>query len=230
MCFNLFAYVIKTPQKTFAEGMLTPLDSLLMTLIRLWRGFALEDIAMTFGVSCSFASKVSYSYIHLQYLQFGRLSGKIFTSRGAKPKFSLPRCLKPSTDYRVTLDVTSIKIQAPYHYRQQGNTWSSCKSENCVNYKVGYNKCGGTSFVSRCFEGAISDIELFAKSRIIDMLHPNDVILEDKGFTVQHLCDPVGAKVICPPLLGDRERLSAEEELLTKKIAAGRVHVERLMR
>jgi len=232
MCYNLkFDYVIKTTQKKrIAEGTLTPLDCLLMTLIRLRRGFALEDIAMMFGVSCSFASKVFYTYIQLLYLQFVRLREKIFTPRGAQPKSSLPRCLKPFTNYRVTLDVTSIKIQAPYHYRQQGNTWSSYKSENCVNYMVGCNKSGGTSFVSRGFEGAISDIELFAKSGIIDMLHPNDVILGDRGFTVQHLCDLVGAKVIYPPFLGDRERLSAEEELLTKKIAAGRVHVERLIR
>lgn len=63
-----------------------------------------------------------------------------------------------------------------------------------------------------------------------ELLDRGDVILADRGFTIEDQLDPLGVKVIFPPFLGDRQHLSREEELLTKHIAAARIHVERVIR
>jgi len=205
-------------------------DRLLLTLFRLRTGTSIENTAFFFGVSKTVAGKVFDTFIQLLYLQFLRLKEEMFTPKTAQPQAVRPTCLKPFDNYRVTIDSTSVKIEMPYHYRQQGNTFSSYKSANVGTVMVGCNCHGAVSFVSQVFEGALSDIDLFEKSNIVDMLHPNDVIIGDRGFTVQPLLDPVEVKILIPAFLGDRERLSAEEELLNKRISAARVHVERTIR
>ena len=57
-------------------------------------------------------------------------------------------------------------------------------------------------------------------------IRPHDVILADRGFTVQYLLNPLQADIKIPFLKG-RSSLSAAEELSTRKNAKARIHVER---
>jgi len=130
----------------------------------------------------------------------------------------------------MVLDTTSIHIQRPYNYRQQGNTYSSYKGDCVVNILVGITGWGSVAYVSDAFEGAISDRALLDVSGLKDLLEPGDLILVDRGFNIQDMMDEIGVKVLHPPFLGKRKKLSREEVLLTRTIASSRVHVERAIR
>ena len=56
---------------------------------------------------------------------------------------------------------------------------------------------------------------------------PHDVILADRGFTVQDLLNPLQADVKIPSFLKGTSSLSAAEELSSRKTAKARIHVER---
>ena len=60
---------------------------------------------------------------------------------------------------------------------------------------------GGACFVSDLFEGDISDVQIFEESGIFKHIEPYDVILADRGFTVQHLVNPLLAQINIPDFL-----------------------------
>ena len=86
---------------------------------------------------------------------------------------------------------------------------------------------GGASFVSDLFEGDIDDMKIFQEIGIMKHIRPNDLILADRGYTVQHLLNYLQAEIKIPSFLTGRESLSIAEELETRKIAKARIHVER---
>lgn len=86
---------------------------------------------------------------------------------------------------------------------------------------------GGSCFVSDHYEGDISDVQMFEQSGILKHIEPQDVILVDRGFTIQDLVNPLQAYIQIPAFLKGRGNLSAAEELSTRKITKARVHVER---
>lgn len=82
-------------------------------------------------------------------------------------------------------------------------------------------------FVSDLYEGAISDRDIFEQCGILEHLHPSDLLLVDRGFTVKDLLMSRQVKMNIPPFLKGRDNLTPQEELLTRKIAKARIHVER---
>ena len=73
------------------------------------------------------------------------------------------------------------------------------------------------------FEGAIDDVQIFKECDI----NPDDIIMADRGFTVQDLLHPLNAFVKIPSFLKGRKNLCSTEELESRKIAKARIHVER---
>ena len=67
----------------------------------------------------------------------------------------------------------------------------------------------------------------FRRPCIMKHIRPNDLILADRGFTAQHLLNPLQAEVKIPSFLKVREHLTVVEELSMRKIAKARIHVER---
>lgn len=228
-----YQYNSTTPNKRKKQkrpDRLTHFDRLLLTFMRLRRGFSIEDLALFFDVSSSLISDVFYAVVNLLYRQFLPLRERMFTTRAAQPTSVLPACLKPFKNFRATIDTTEVKIQVPYHYKQQGNTFSNYKGANVVNYLVACNCWGAVSFISPGFEGSISDVELFKVSGICDLLHPDDVLLVDRGFLVETQTDALRVKIVRPAFQGERTVFSKEENLMNSKISAGRIHIERCIR
>lgn len=82
-------------------------------------------------------------------------------------------------------------------------------------------------FVSDLFEGDIDDVCIFKESGVLKHLKPYDLVLADRGFTVQDLLNPLQVQLKIPSFLKGRKILSAAEELETRSIAKARIHVER---
>ena len=80
--------------------------------------------------------------------------------------------------------------------------------------------------MSDLFEGDIDDVQIFRECGIMKHIRPHDVILADRGFTVQDLLNPLQADIKIPSFLKGRSSLSAAEELSTRKNWKKRIHVE----
>lgn len=72
-------------------------------------------------------------------------------------------------------------------------------------------------------------IDLVKKSKLMDLLEENDLVLADRGFTIKELTDEKNVALNIPPFLKGRERLTAEEEILTKNIAKERIYIEHVV-
>ena len=65
----------------------------------------------------------------------------------------------------------------------------------------------------------VTDLKLFIKE--------DDVLLADRSFNIQDVADEMKIKLYIPPFLCGRKKLTAEKEVLTKKLAKTRIHIER---
>ena len=73
---------------------------------------------------------------------------------------------------------------------------------------------------------SIDDVEIFRLCDILEHINPGDLLLVDKGFTVQHLLLAKQTTIEIPAFLGKRDKFTKEELLATKQIAKARIHVE----
>ena len=124
------------------------------------------------------------------------------------------------------MDCTEFLVETSCNYARPENTYSSYKHANTFKCLVAVTPNGGACFVSDLFEGDIDDVQIFQECGITKHIRPHDIILADRGFTVQDLLHPLQADVNIPSFLEGRSSLSAAEELLTCKIANARIHAE----
>ena len=139
----------------------------------------------------------------------------------------LPRAFKAMKNVRRTVDCTEFRIQTSRNFAQQGNTYSQYKHSNTFKCLIAVTPNGGACFVSDLLEGDINDVQILEESGILKHINPYDIILADRGFTVQDLLNPLQANPMIPALLKGRKNLSAAEELSTRKIAKARIQTER---
>lgn len=84
------------------------------------------------------------------------------------------------------------------------------------------------TFVSNSYGGRASDNIIFKQSNLIQLLDRYDAIMVDRGFLIDDECNEKGVTLIRPPFLKGKHQFSKSEALLTKDIAAARVHIDRV--
>jgi hypothetical protein len=211
-----------------------PKVQLALTLVRLRRGYTLQDISYRFNISASTVGKVFITWIQFLYKKFDMLRKKMFVPQSRHrpmPKSSRNSLLRK---VRVVIDCTEIKTQCADNFKQQGNLYSSYKSNATAKILIGTAPCGSCMFVSDAYEGSISDREIVVKSGFLDCIVAGDVVLVDRGFDIADLLATKKATLIIPPFLRSNDqkekKLSNSELLATKLIARSRIHIERFNR
>ncbi|XP_046558816.1 uncharacterized protein LOC124267872 [Haliotis rubra] len=79
-------------------------------------------------------------------------------------------------------------------------------------------------------KSSVSDKEITKQCGILDLLDVGDDVMADKGFVIQDLLTPKGAKLIIPPFLREKGQFSRREVKETQEIARLRIHIERAIR
>lgn len=209
---------------------LTDKDMLIILLMRLRRGFTYQELAYFFDISQTQISVIVYTWTQFLYVSFLPLKEGMFVSKEQVKKQKLPFCFKFFKNVRVVLDCTEFKREHPSNFEEQGNTFSQYKNDNTYKCLLGIVPKGSFCFVSDCYEGSISDYDIFMQCGIVEMLRPHDVIMVDRGFDVQADMDPYNVKVVIPPFLKQRSRLTPQEEIYGKRVSRARGHVERAIR
>ena len=206
-------------------------EKLYICLLRLRTGFTIKTLSVLLStpdkpIKGTAVRDIFTTFIQLMYKIFREMEDVMFPTRETLRRF-LPRVFKTMKNVRCTVDCTEFRIQTSRNFAQQGNTYSQYKHSNTFKCLIAVTPNGGACFVSDLFEGDITDIQIFEESGILKHINPYDIILADRGFTVQDLLNPLQAKLMIPSFLKGRKNLSAAEELSTRKIAKARIHIER---
>ena len=206
-------------------------ERLFICLLRLKRGFTIKTMSILLSTPDKQIKETSIrdiftTYIQLMYKIFRDMRRVMFPSKELMQRF-LPRVFKTIKRIRCSVDCTEFRVETARNFSRQGNTYSSYKHANTFKCLIAVTPNGGSCFVSDLYEGDISDVQIFEQCGILKHIEPHDVILVDRGFTVQDLVNPLQADINIPAFLKGRGNLSAAEELSTRKIAKARVHVER---
>lgn len=206
-------------------------EKLFICLLRLKTGFSIKTLSHLLSCPSKTIKETTIrtiftTYIQLIYKIFRQMNHVIFPGKEQLRRY-LPKVFKTIKNVRCSVDCTEFRVETSRNFAQQGNTYSSYKHTNTFKCMIACAPNGGACFVSDLFEGDISDVHIFEESGILKHLEPQDVLLVDRGFTVDHLVNPLQAKIKIPSFLKGRKSLTAHEELDTRKIAKARIHIER---
>ncbi|KAK3919755.1 Carbamoyl-phosphate synthase large chain [Frankliniella fusca] len=203
-------------------------DRLFYFLLRLRRGLPLEDLAEIANISVPYLDDLLYIMTRHIYLVFKSMENRMFPTAAEQAK-NKPKPFRPFPNLRVILDSAQFFIQMPTNFEQQGNTYSSYKHHNTVIVVIGISCQGAVIHVSPVFEGNISDKGIVRESGLLQRLSEGDAVMTDRGFDIEGELLDIGVRLYKPPSLGDRNKLTAEEEILTKAIASARIYVEHII-
>ncbi|GFU38960.1 uncharacterized protein NPIL_430901 [Nephila pilipes] len=89
-----------------------------------------------------------------------------------------------SKDIRIIVDCTEFPIQKPCSPMEQQLTFSLYKNTNTLKDMIGITSNGAISFIYALYCGSICVKQLFIKSKLMDRLEPNDVVMADKDFLI----------------------------------------------
>ena len=127
---------------------------------------------------------------------------------------------------RIIVDATEFSVQRPSSLYPRPVHFLPIRIRT-VKVLIGITPSGVMLFVSKCYEGSISDRKLVELSGLLENLEPGDEIMADKGFQIQDLLAPLGVRLNVPPFLAGNTQMPESDIISTKKIAHLRIHVER---
>ena len=122
------------------QSKLSPLDSVLLILMRLWLNLHMEDIAYHFDIGASTACNIFSRNIDLMYC----MPTSSFSSNGHHKRYAMPICRRCSKISSCTLvaSLTALKYFIEPFYQARAQTLSNYKKHNKVKFLIGITPCG----------------------------------------------------------------------------------------
>ena len=208
---------------------LSPMNSFLLTLMRLRMDFSILHLSFLFNISSTTVSNTFISYINYMYIKLGIIN--IWPSLEHIKK-SMPESMKkkfPNT--KCIIDCVEFKVKvasALFHHKM---FYSDYKSHTTVKVLVGIIPGGGFNFVSNAYPGSISDKNITLKCGILnpELWNAGEALMADRGFTIEEYTKILGIELIIPAFLRGRDQMTESEVITTQQIANERIHVERMI-
>ena len=147
---------------------LSPVDQLLMTLMKLRLNLKVVDLSFRFHVAPATVSRyittwICFLYHHLKELDW---MPSVQQVAGTLPPAFRERF--PST-YAI-IDGSEIFLDTPTDLFMQSSTWSSYKHHNTAKFLIACTPNGCASYISPLYVGSISDVELTRVSGFLTRL------------------------------------------------------------
>ena len=90
-------------------------------------------------------------------------------------------------------------MESPSSLDNRSLCYSSYKSRTTMKALIGITPNGVVSFCSDLYSGSISDVQIVKESGYLSHLNRGDnIVMADKGFTIQDELAEVGAKLAMP--------------------------------
>ena len=202
-------------------------EQFILVLCRLRQGFSVKHMGYLFDISEATVSRYFVSWINFMYFRLGALP--IWPSKDIILK-TMPQTFRDKyPDTRVIIDCSEIFAQVPDSLTLQSMFWSNYKHHITYKGLLGIAPSGAVTFISQLYPGSMSDREIVIQSGFLEpkLFAKDDVVMADRGFTIEDLLKPMGVKLNIPAFLKGREQFKTAETIETQQIAAERIHVER---
>ena len=175
----LFQYV--KPQLK-QHSILTPIQQLMITLMRLRLGLSGQDLAYHFRVSSATISRTFTHVIDVVYHQLKPLI--IWPNRDALKKTMPMEFRKHFPNCVVIIDCFEIFLERPANLLSRAQIISQYKHHNTVKYLIGVTPKGTVSFISEGWGRRTSDKYLTEHCSPLTHLVPGDLVRADRGFDI----------------------------------------------
>jgi hypothetical protein len=207
---------------------LTNFQEFCLFLVRLRLNLLTQDLGYRFNIAQETASRIFNKWLDIMYL---RLRKVVFWPEREDLIKTTPESFKSSFEGHVAviIDCFEISINRPSSLDARAETWSNYKQRNTVKYLIGITPQGFISYISEGYGGRCSDKYVTETSGILNNLIPGDVILADRGFMNINSVGFFCAKLVLPASARGIKQLDPVDIETTRKIAALRIHVERVI-
>ena len=204
---------------------LRPIDEFLMVCMRLRLALVQEHLADIFHVSKSTVSRTLNTWINFLY---DHAKSLVPWPTREQILCNLPKHFLDYKNCRIVIDCTEVFTEKPSSLSAQWLTWSEYKHSNTFKLLVGVAPNGLVTFISRLWCGNASDRHIVEKDGLLPKLTSGDMIMADKGFTIEDLL-PVDVDLNMPPRIPGHRQMTQNEFFVTQGIASARIVVEMKM-
>ncbi|XP_028428307.1 uncharacterized protein LOC114551462 [Perca flavescens] len=208
--------------------MMPLIDQLLLTLMKLRLICGHVDLATRFNCSTATVTNIFTTVISALYdiLYVGLLENNIPST--AENQTSLPDCFQPFPNCRIVLDCTEVAVSNTERLDARCHLFSQYKGRTTLKALIGVAPNGVITFASDLYGGSASDKAITADCGLLQHLHPGDMVMADKGFTIRDIL-PEGVSLNIPSFLVYGQ-FTQEEVNNNRLISKARIHVERAIK
>ena len=225
----LFDYMSEDLQlpSTITSAKKSVFEQLIMVLMKLHLNLGDQDLAYRFQVTQSTVSRYFNRWIDVLYTCFSCLI--TWPERDELMKTMPMEFRKHFRKCVVIIDCFEIFIERPTSQTPRAQTWSNYKHHNTVKFLIGITPQGSVAFISQGWGGRTSDVYLTENCGILQKLLPGDLVLADRGFTIEVAAGLYCAEVQVPPFTRGKKQLSRIEVDAARRLSRVRIHVERVI-
>lgn len=201
----------------------------LLTLIKLRLNFDFTYLGMLFQCHRTTAARIFENVIDIIYCRFKKF---IFWPSRDILSNNMPKCFSEIYENNVTviIDCFEVLIEQPSNLEAAAKTWSDYKHNQTMKFLIGVSPQGFIMFISNAYGGRASDKFIVEDSNFLENLNPGDLIIADRGFSIDDSVKLYCAQVKYPSFLKGKKQLSPEDLESTRKLASVRIHIERIIR
>lgn len=128
------------------------------------------------------------------------------------------------------VDCLEIEIEKPSDSVHQALTWSNYYNCNTIKYLVACTPDGLITYISEGYGGRSSDLTIVQDSEYLSNLSPGALVMADRGFkNISGSLEQRGCSLVRPPSVSASKVSTKVEVKQSKRIAALRIHVERVI-
>lgn len=223
----IYHFVICGLPQSIHSGPCSAFQQFLLVLMKLRLNLGNQDLAYRFGVHQSTVSRYFNRWLDILYTKLSAFVS--WPERQVLLKTMPMEFCKKFRKCAIIIDCFEIFIEWPTSLTARAQTWSNYKKHNTVKYLIGITPQGSISFISKDWGGRVSHVYLTEHNGLLQNLLPGDVILADRGFTIQDSVGMLCAEVKIPPFTKGMKQLSKLEVDTTRELSQVRIHVERII-
>ena len=179
------------------KRILTQFQLLIFVLMRLRLNISTVFLAYIFNISVPTASRYITDVVSIMFI---RMQPLIIWPEREQLQKTMPMQFRKSfgTKCAVLINCFEIFIDCTSNLKARTETWSSYKHHNTIKFLIGIAPQGTVSYISRAWGGRVTDKYIAENCGILDKINPGDVLLADRGFSIQESVACTMAQVKMP--------------------------------
>ncbi|XP_035443602.2 uncharacterized protein LOC126912321 [Spodoptera frugiperda] len=214
--------------KLLSENIPLPTVDILITLKKLKLNESFGILALHFGYSQSTISRIFNKSLPLIA---SKMKDLIVWPTPTEVYKNLPISFRARYSNVISIiDCFEIQIEKPSDPVHQSLTWSQYKKCNTLKYLISCTPDGLINFISDGYGGRATDVMIVQDCGYLDCLPPKKAVMADRGFKdLSHLLGARDCTLVRPPSVSQSNPSTKDEVKQSKRIAALRIHVERVI-